>query len=474
MSGAIVRKDLLVLRRESLMKALLVVILVLLVASLAAGMQREQVFDKEKAAAELTDKAVWMNQGDRNPHSAAHFSRYAFRPASPLALIDPGTSDFAGLAVWMEAHYQDPAVFRRAEDGGELSRYSQLTPAFLLLTAAPLLVFLMMSASIAGEREDGTLRQLLAAGVSGRQFFLGKFGAGLKLTMIVFCLTFLALAAFALSTTPVAVDADAIARLVGLFIVFSVYLTICVAVALGVSALFRTRQAAFLALAGVWVLMAVLLPRLAADVGTSLHPQPDARDVSGELRAASYTFYADEERQQQIEQDLLEEHGVATVEELPINYGAYRLQVSEELSIPAFERVYSGLERRYSAQDNTARWFSVLTPTIAAAKLSRGMAGTDRAHQHAFTTAAELHRRDMIKLLNDDYMFNAGEAGPAYTADAALWEQFEDFEHSSPHLGAVTGTYMRDALLLLAWLAAALGFAYTLVARAVRREVPTA
>ena len=474
MSGAIVDKDILILRRESLMKALLAVVLALLLVSLAAGMQREQVFDKEKAAAEETDKAVWMNQGDRNPHSAAHFSRYAFRPASPLALIDPGTNDFAGLAVWMEAHYQDPAVFRRAEDGGELSRYTQLTPAFLLLTAAPLLVFLMMSASIAGEREDGTLRQLLAAGVSGREFFLGKLWAGLKLTIAVFAVAFVLLAGFALLTTPVATDGDAVQRLVALFVVFLLYLAICVAAALGVSALFRTRQAAFLALAGVWVLSAVLLPRFAADVATSIHPQPDAREVSRQLGAASNIFYTDKEGRQQIEEDVLREYEVATVEELPINYGAYLLQISEELSIPEFERVYSGLEDRYSAQDGAVRWFSLLTPAIAAARLSAGVAGTDRVHQQAFTTAAELHRRDMIKLLNDDYMFNAGEAGAAYTADAALWEQFEDFEHGPPRLAAVSGVYLNDALLLLAWLVAALVFARLAVGRAIRHEVPTA
>ena len=473
MSRAIVHKDLLVLRRESLLKALLAVILILLAVSLAAGLQREQVFDKEKAAAEQTDKTVWMNQGDRNPHSAAHFSRYAFRPASPLALIDPGTNDFAGLAVWMEAHYQDPAVFRRAEDGGELSRYTQLTPAFLLLTAAPLLVFLLMSASIAGEREDGTLRQLLAAGVSGRQFFAGKLGAGLRLTMTVFAICFAALAAFALLTTPFAVDADTVARLAAMFVVYSLYLAICVAIALGISALFRSRQAAFLALAGVWALAAVLVPRFAADVGASVHPQPDARDVSRQLRAASYTFYEDEQRQQRIENDLLEQHGVSAVEELPIDYGAYRLQVSEELSIPEFERVYAGLEDRYVAQDNTALWFSAATPAIVTTRLSRGVAGTDRIHQQAFTTAAELHRREMIKLLNEDYMFNAGDDGAAYTANAVLWERFEDFEHGLPHFGAVAGAYLKDALLLLAWLVAALAFAHATVVRAVRHEVPT-
>ena len=474
MSGVIAKKDLMVLRRESVMKVLLGVGIALLIASLMAGLQQERVFDKERAAALQTDKDVWMGQGDRNPHSAAHFSRYAFRPASPLALIDPGTSDFAGLAVWMEAHYQDPAVFRRAEDGGELSRYAQLTPAFLMITAAPLLVFLMMYGSIAGEREDGTLRQLLAAGVTGRQFFAGKFFAGLRLTLLAFAVVFVAIAGFSLLTSPADVGSDAVARAAALFAVYAIYLAICVAVALGASALFRSRQAAFLALAGSWVLMIVLAPRVASDIGTSLNPQPDPREVQEQLGAASYAYYSDEDRQREIEQALLDEHGVEVVDELPINYAAYRLQVSEELSEPEFERVYGDLDRLYGAQEDAARGFSVLTPAIAAANLSRGIAGTDRVHQQTFTTAAELHRRDMIKLLNEDYMYNAASGGEPYTADAALWGRFEDFDYVSPRLSRVFGAYALDALVLLAWLVVAVAVARGLVGRAVRREVPTA
>ncbi len=472
--NAIVRKDFLVLRREALLSVLLAVTVVLVLISLLAGLQRERVFAKEKAAAEQTDRAVWMNQGDRNPHSAAHFSRYAFRPASPLALLDPGTSDFAGLAVWMEAHYQDPAVFRRAEDGGELSRYALLSPAFLLLTAAPLLIFLMLHASIAGEREDGTLRQLLATGVGARRFFGGKLGAGWGIAMLVYTVVFLLIAGFSALTTPATLGGDAVLRLAILYLVYAAYLSICVAVALAVSALFRTRQAAFIALAGVWILMVVLAPRLGADAGVAASPQPDPRTVAQELRAASDIWFADKERQQQIQDELLEQYEVTNVEDLPINYGAYTLQVSEDLSVPEFERVYDGLDSRYRAQETVMRGFSLLSPAIAASSLSRGAAGTDRAHQKAFTVAAELHRRDMVRLLNEDYMYNAGDAGRSYTADAALWAQFEDLDHELPAFAVIGGRYAADAALLLLWLGAALLAAHLSVQRAIRHEVPTA
>ncbi|MEO0996790.1 MAG: DUF3526 domain-containing protein, partial [Pseudomonadota bacterium] len=203
---------------------------------------------------------------------------------------------------------------------------------------------------------------------------------------------------------------------------------------------------------------------------TGLYPQPDAREVSSRLSAASMAYYADSDRQAQIEREVLERYGVESVDELPINYGAYVLQVSEDLSEPEFDRLYADLNTRYAAQETVKRWFSLLTPAIAAANLSRGIAGTDRLHQSEFRAAAERHRREMVELLNEDYMLNAGDAGAAYRGDAALWARFEDFEHTPPALGAIAGRYLADAAVALLWFVLASVIAYRLVARAVRGE----
>lgn len=474
MSAAIVSKDLTLLRREALVGGVFVVTVLLVLVSVFAGLQREQVFDKEKTAALATDEAVWMDQGDRNPHSAAHFSRYAFRPASPLGMLEPGTSDFAGLAIWMEAHYQDPAMFRRAEDGGDLSRYSQLTPGFLVTTVAPLIVFLLLFGSVAGEREDGTLRQLLATGVDTDQFFKGKLFAGLRLTLIAYTVVFVPVALLSIVLTPAEADGDAVLRLIALYVAWGLYLAAFVAIAIGASALFRSRQSAFLALTCLWAVLTILVPRFAADLGTSLHPQPDARDAAARLAEASSAYYANPERRQRIEDEVLERYDVATTDDLPINYSAYVLQVSEELSEPEFDRFYADLDDRYAAQEGIARAFSVLTPAVAMESLARGLAGTDRVHQREFAQAAEAHRREMIQILNEDYMYNAGDVGAAYTADASLWDKFEDFDYRLPALPTVAGRYLPDALLLIAWLLVTLFAAYRLTAHAVRGEVPTA
>ena len=54
------------------------------------GVQRVQTFEAERAAASAADRWIWVEQGADNPHSAAHFSRYAFKPVPILGLFDPG------------------------------------------------------------------------------------------------------------------------------------------------------------------------------------------------------------------------------------------------------------------------------------------------------------------------------------------------------------------------------------------------
>ena len=470
MIAEVIRKDLLLSRRELTIVVLGVICLVFLLLSLLVSQQRKADFAAERSAALEVDRAVWLDQGERNPHSAAHFSRYAFRSSPALAAVDPGISDFAGVAVWLEAHFQDPAEFRRAEDSGSLSRFVQLSPASLFLVALPLLIFIALHGFIAGEREDGTFRQLIASGLGGTKLFCAKVFGGVRLILPLSLTAFLLAVVVALMTTEAELTTDVVVRAVGLLLLYLIFLVTLVAIAVGVSALFRNRQSALLALVCVWAVTAVLVPRLAADAGRGVFPQPDAREVTRQLRAASDIYYADKDRQEQIRRDVLAEYGVAEVEDLPIDYGAYVLQVSEELSEPEFERLYRSIADRHRQQNAVIRFFSLASPQIPAAALSRALAGTDSIHQERFVEAAELHRREMIKMLNEDYMFNAGSQGYAYAADEALWQKFLDFEHRQPQLAQLWGEYFADVVLLLLWLAGALYFAQRLVVRAYRAE----
>jgi ABC-2 type transport system permease protein len=175
---AVARKEWTELARDARWKALIAVTLLLMLSSLALGLLRLQRLEREHRAATEGDRRVWTAQGAKNPHAAAHFGQYAFKPVGPLAVADPGVDEFAGNAVWLEAHKQNEAQFRTARDGTLAARMGRLTLAFVLQAILPLMAILLGFAAFSGEREAGTLPQLLSLGVRPRDLLLGKGLAG--------------------------------------------------------------------------------------------------------------------------------------------------------------------------------------------------------------------------------------------------------------------------------------------------------
>jgi len=115
----------------------------LLLAALALGWQHSSQVRQQHEAAEETTRRQWLNQGEKGPHSAAHYGVYAFKPQMPLAFIDRGIESFTGSAVWLEAHKQNEFRYRPAQDQTALARFGELTAATVLQILLPLLIILL-------------------------------------------------------------------------------------------------------------------------------------------------------------------------------------------------------------------------------------------------------------------------------------------------------------------------------------------
>src|SRR5688572_15412928 len=82
------------------------VVVALLGAALLLGGRQAGRIHAERAAAAAQERRNWVEQGDKNSHSAAHFGVYAFKPLPPLAAVDRGIEPFVGTTVLLEAHRQ--------------------------------------------------------------------------------------------------------------------------------------------------------------------------------------------------------------------------------------------------------------------------------------------------------------------------------------------------------------------------------
>jgi ABC-2 type transport system permease protein len=171
---AIARNELrhLIRSRVALTGLLLTALLTLAAALTSSAYQADQAGLRGRLQASADHE--FESQPDRHPHRVVHAGHFAVRPASGLAALDPGVEAFTGNMIFLEGHRQNSANFGDARQSSLLVRFGQLSPALVLQTVVPLLLVFIGAAAIAGERERGTLRQQLLAGVSARSLLAGK------------------------------------------------------------------------------------------------------------------------------------------------------------------------------------------------------------------------------------------------------------------------------------------------------------
>jgi ABC-2 type transport system permease protein len=107
MISRIARKELIETLRDGRFRILAAVVLAISIASLAAGWKYYRDVQTQHEQARRATREQWLAQPQKNPHSAAHYGIYAFKPKSRLSMIDTGIDPYVGVAAWLEAHKQN-------------------------------------------------------------------------------------------------------------------------------------------------------------------------------------------------------------------------------------------------------------------------------------------------------------------------------------------------------------------------------
>jgi ABC-2 type transport system permease protein len=457
MSTLVMQRELRVALRDRRAPWLLAAVLAIGAAGALAGLAQAERWERETIDAQRGDAQVWTSQGARNPHSAAHFGRYAFKPSPPLAHFDPGLTDFLGRGIWIEAHYQNVAALRPAEDFGALGRMGRLSAAWVLQLGLPILVVLAGFGLYSHERESGRLRLQLASGASTRALFAGKAAA---LTLVTAAL-WLPFAIVLLAT------AGDLARASIAVTAYALYALVFVGLVLAVSAASRDSRTALVALLAIWLAAVFLVPRLASAAAEWTAPSPDPqafwRDVREGLASGLDGHSSSDQRRAELLERTLAEHGVTREEDLPINFAGVALQASEEHANTVYDRYYGDLWATYARQETMRLAFGVVSPLLALELVSQRAAGTDWRHHRHFVDEAEQYRRELQRFLNGD-LARHGRPGRPYQADPSLWAQAPDWSYRAPALGAI-GVPWAALALLAVWAAAVWAVAANRVAR---------
>jgi ABC-2 type transport system permease protein len=464
----IAQKEITETLRDGRFRASAAIVFTLLAASLLLGWRHHAEVSAQHNAARQSTRNQWLNQGKKNPHSAAHYGVYAFKPNSPLALVDHGTNDYTGVAVWLEAHKQNEFKYRPAQDATSVQRFGELTGAAVLQLLVPLLIILLAFDAFSGERELGTLRQLLSLGVKPGSLTAGK-SLGISASLLMLLVPAAALGSLAISAASSSGEiTGALPRAAWMTLGYLLYYGALIGVTLAVSALASSSRTALIALLGFWMLNALVAPRAASDIAKSLRPAPSAFEFAQTIESAMKNGIDGHdpaaERTSRLKQDLLKKYNVSRIEDLPVNFTGVSLQEGENHGNAVYDRVFGQLWKTFAEQETIHRTVALFAPGLATRSVSMAFAGADFSHHAHFATAAEEYRRGIQRTMNDDIMRNAGKSGPYLAADE-LWSKVSAFDYKSPDAGWVLQQQGPALLILSVWCVLAIAAAYWAVGR---------
>lgn len=420
-------------------------------------------------------RAQWEGRGPAHPHSMAHFGDFAFRPSGPLANLDRGVQARLGKVLRIEGHRQGTPLFADAGRAGTVARFPRPDAAFFLHSVVPLLLIFLGALGLAADRDTGRLRLSLVQGLGGRAVVMGHFFAlwmlGLGLLMAI-VLTSLGISAAA----DLAPHADW-GRMVAFVGVHSVFLAVIAAAVAVASVWTRSGRSALLVLLALWVAGTAVLPRVTSSAATALHPLPSRDAFQADIKAAREAgpdgHNPKDAFVEQRRQEVLEEYGVDTVDELPINFDGIAMQLDEEFANRIWDEHHGKLERRMAQQSHLGSWGSLVNPFQSADHLSMAVAGTDLLHDLAFLHQAEAYRRMLVGALNHEHAYGGSRTGDrSFKATPAFYASLDSFEYNAPKLGDALRNRLGELIALVMWLMGLMAALFRAGARLERGTLP--
>lgn len=460
---SVMRNELRAMLRDRTAIAGIALLTLLAIAATVVSTHHMQSAAEHRARQQAAAQQAFDAQPDRHPHRVVHYGHFVYRLPSALAAFDPGVDPYTGSSMFLEGHRQNTANFGDVMQSSILTRFGQLTPAFVLQILAPLVLVFLGHGVLAHERERGTLRQLMLQGASLRAIVFGKLAA-LWLVSVVFMLpAFIGLSL--LASAPGASFAVAAALMLG----YALYLGSWCTFIAAASALLTRRRDALLMLVAAWAVSALLVPRVAPDLAYAAFPLPDRlqTEVSTgrDLRALGNSHNPDDPYFGAFRRQVLAKYAVDRIEDLPVNYKGLLAVEGERLTSALFNDYADQSAQIQHAQNTLVGRFALFSPSIALRQLSMSAASTDLSSHLRFLSQAEAHRYTMVQRLNqlqadgvtysDDTATDAG-ADQRKRVDRSHWREIPHFAFKPASAAQVMQAMLPGLLALLGWCVAAL------------------
>lgn len=432
---AIIQYEWLQIKRSRVSVVFLIAISLLLLLSLVISWNYYNWYDTQQKQVANNARHHWETQGEKNSHSAAHFGIYLFKPLSPLAIWDNGVDKHYGVSLFVEAHARNQLQFKAIDDNPLLARWGVLTPANILLVLLPLLLIWLAGDSMVNERINGTLKLMVVQGISVRKLVWAK-------ALALWCIAVTII-------TGIWLIGGVMATVLGrqsfftspsflLLLLYIIYAGIFIHAGLLVSMKAKNRRSALVTVLSIWLLGVWLVPRIFVQWSEKQFPSPHTEAFQNKIKTDvalhglnSHGISGTKEKE--LEQKWLDQYGVDSLQQLPVNWLGVILQADEDINNLIYDKHHDSLYDGYYKQIAMHQSSGWLSPAMPAQLASMALAGTNFRNSEDFYRQTEIYRKAFIKSLNDHLRDNSLYGGRD-TGRTDYWKSALVFEYNAPEL----------------------------------------
>jgi ABC-type transport system involved in multi-copper enzyme maturation permease subunit len=234
-------------------------------------------------------EAVALNKKDleSKPNFAtlASFGTKINRPPHVLSVIASGVDEAVGRVTTVNIAYDPNLVDSKYGSNPVFSVFGALDLTFIVKIILSLFAILFTYDAIVGEKERGTLKLILSNKVPRDQVILGKFIGGYISLVIPLIVPLILSLLFFLVIPNISLSGQDWGRLLLMFLIFFLYLSVFFTLGLFISARTKKSSTSFLVLLFIWVIFVTIIPKISVLVASQLKPIPSIHEITAKKDA---------------------------------------------------------------------------------------------------------------------------------------------------------------------------------------------
>ena len=407
---------------------------VLILLSVYTGVTNYGAERKEYTAAVALNKKNLESQP--NYSSLAGIGIKINKPPQVLGTIVTGVEEAVGRVAPLNIAQDPNLVDSKFSSNPVFAVFGALDLMFIVKIVLSLFAILFTYDTIVGEKEKGTLKLALSNDVPRDRLILGKAVGG-YVSLLIPLLIPLVLSLLVLVIAPnIALNAGDWARLLLIFLMFFMYLSVFFSLGLFVSARTSRSSTSFLVLLFIWVVIVMVIPKVSVLTAAQLRPIPSVHEITAKKDAFLQQIQV--ESQKAVREGVMKIAAEAQRDKTP--QAAVQEKIKkyiEDFQQEATDKIdanNAAIERDYqlrkAAQQNLAVNLSRISPASALTFGSMTMARTGVDEYDRFLASLRAYKPIYTKWVNskmgESINFSTGEMAKINVDDMPQHEFHEE------------------------------------------------